>query len=385
MSDTTPTEEGDRSPSLGGHVEAVCDRFEADWKAGRRPTIDDYLGEVAESGRTALFRELLVLELSYRRRAGERPTPEEYERRFPQHVAVIETILGAAPAPRAARPRAGADHNLLFGLLALQNNFINRDTLVAAFTEWVTDKSRDLGRILLDRSLIDAETLGLVEALTRTHLKLHGDDLEKSLAALGMLDSVRVDLERVANSELQTSLTYIAGNHDHADPDATAEYVRAADASAAGMRFQILRLHKTGGLGAVYVARDEELHREVALKEIRAQHAHDPDSRSRFIQEAEITGRLEHPGIIPVYGLGSYADGRPFYAMRFIKGDNLKDAIAHFHELDVPGRVPGERALALRELLGRFVAVCNAMAYAHIRGVVHRDLKPNNILLGPYN
>ena len=150
------------------------------------------------------------------------------------------------------------------------------------------------------------------------------------------------------------------------------------------MRFRILRLHRTGGLGAVYVARDEELHREVALKEIRDRHAHDPDSRSRFLREAEITGRLEHPGIIPVYGLGTYADGRPFYAMRFIKGDNLKDAIARFHEADVPGRDPGARALALRELLRRFLDVCNAMAYAHSRGILHRDLKPNNILLGPY-
>ena len=158
----------------------------------------------------------------------------------------------------------------------------------------------------------------------------------------------------------------------------------AGTSTADGMRFRILRLHRTGGLGAVYVAHDEELHREVALKEIRDRHAHDPDSRSRFVQEAEITGRLEHPGIVPVYGLGTYADGRPFYAMRFIKGDNLKDAIAHFHEADDAGRDPGERTLALRELLGRFLDVCNAMAYAHSRGILHRDLKPNNILLGPY-
>ena len=71
---------------------------------------------------------------------------------------MIETVLGATPPPRAARPRAGADHNLLFGLLALQNNFIDRDTLVAAFAAWVTDKSRDLGRILLERGAVDAET-----------------------------------------------------------------------------------------------------------------------------------------------------------------------------------------------------------------------------------
>ena len=172
---------------------------------------------------------------------------------------------------------------------------------------------------------------------------------------------------------------------DRTDPDATAPRASTAgNSTAAGVRFRILRLHRTGGLGAVYVARDEELHREVALKEIRDQHAHDPDSRSRFVLEAEITGRLEHPGIIPVYGLGTYADGRPFYAMRFIKGDSLKDAIERFHEADVPGRDPGERALALRELLGRFLDVCNAMAYAHSRGILHRDLKPANIMLGPY-
>src|SRR5262249_2284290 len=85
-----------------------------------------------------------------------------------------------------------------------------------------------------------------------------------------------------------------------------------------------------------------------------------------------------------VYGLGQYADGRPFYAMRFIHGDNLKEAIRRFHEAESPSRDPGERRLALRQLLGRFIDVCNAVAYAHSRGVLHRDLKPGNIMLGRY-
>src|SRR5207253_755151 len=139
-----------------------------------------------------------------------------------------------------------------------------------------------------------------------------------------------------------------------------------------------------GGLGKVSVARDEELHREVALKEIKDHHADNPDSRARFLLEAEVTGGLEHPGIVPVYGLGSYADGRPFYAMRFIKGDSLKEAIERFHRAEKSGSDPGERALELRKLLGRFLDVCNAIAYAHSRAVLHRDLKPGNIMLGQY-
>src|SRR5262249_13215703 len=92
--------------------------------------------------------------------------------------------------------------------------------------------------------------------------------------------------------------------------------------TSAGVRFRILRPHAKGGLGQVYVAVDEELHREVALQEIQGKHADHPDSRARFLLEAEVTGELELPGIVPVYGLGQYDDGRPFYAMRFICGDN---------------------------------------------------------------
>ena len=116
-----------------------------------------------------------------------------------------------------------------------------------------------------------------------------------------------------------------------------------------GQRFRILRPHARGGLGAVFVALDEELHREVALKQILDHHADDPTSRTRFVLEAEITGGLEHPGIVPVYGLGSYGDGRPYYAMRFVRGDSLKDAIASFHADESTKADPGKRSLALRK------------------------------------
>jgi tetratricopeptide (TPR) repeat protein/tRNA A-37 threonylcarbamoyl transferase component Bud32 len=149
-------------------------------------------------------------------------------------------------------------------------------------------------------------------------------------------------------------------------------------------RYRPLRFHARGGLGEVFIAEDTELHREVALKEIQQRHVHDGRSRARFLMEAEITGRLEHPGVVPVYGLGSRDDGRPYYAMRFIRGDSLKDAIERFHAVKDQNLLSGERSVEFRKLLGRFIDVCNAIAYAHSRGVLHRDLKPGNVMLGEF-
>jgi serine/threonine-protein kinase len=149
-------------------------------------------------------------------------------------------------------------------------------------------------------------------------------------------------------------------------------------------RFRILRPHARGGLGEVFVAQDNELPREVALKQIQSHHAHDDMSRERFVREAEITGGLEHPGIVPVYGLGTYADGRPYYAMRLIRGETLKDAIARFHAAEGGTRELSVRSVELRRLLNHLLEACYAIEYAHSRGVVHRDIKPSNIMVGKY-
>jgi tetratricopeptide (TPR) repeat protein len=147
-------------------------------------------------------------------------------------------------------------------------------------------------------------------------------------------------------------------------------------------RYRPLRPLGKGGLGEVFVALDGELNREVALKEVQARHLGSPDTVARFLREAEVTAHLEHPGVVPVYGLGLHADGRPYYAMRLIRGESLQHGLESFHK---DGASPsGERVVAFRGLLRRFVDVCNAVAYAHARGVIHRDLKPDNVMLGPY-
>ena len=226
-----------------------------------------------------------------------------------------------------------------------------------------------------------------VEALVERHWKKHGGDADKSLASIPAGRSICEKLARLGDPDIDATLShFVSGSTEHdadADPDRTASYA-VGTATSDGQRFRVLRPHARGGLGAVFVALDVELNREVALKQILDSHADDPVSRQRFLLEAEVTGGLEHPGIVPVYGLGTYADGRPYYAMRFIRGDSLKEAIDHFHADPAVKTDPGRRSLELRKLLRRFTDVCNAIDYAHSRGVLHRDIKPSNIIVGKH-
>jgi serine/threonine protein kinase len=151
---------------------------------------------------------------------------------------------------------------------------------------------------------------------------------------------------------------------------------------AAG-RYRPLYLHAHGGLGEVFAAQDDELRRRVALKRIRARDTTDADRR-RFQLEAEITGRLDHPGVVPVYGLGQDSAGRLYYAMRFIGGESLQQAIERFHHSYPSHRDTGPSATAFNKLIRKFVVVCQTIAYAHSQEIIHRDLKPANIMLGPY-
>lgn len=158
----------------------------------------------------------------------------------------------------------------------------------------------------------------------------------------------------------------------------------AANDPSLGGRYTVLDELAKGGMGQVSIALDRELDRQVALKEIQPRYAYDRSVAARFLLEARVTGKLEHPGIVPVYGLNHYPDGRPYYAMRFITGESLQDAVKAFHLADKPERDPQERALAMRKLLKRFVDVCNTIAFAHSRGILHRDLKPANVMLGAF-
>src|SRR6516162_7914304 len=127
-------------------------------------------------------------------------------------------------------------------------------------------------------------------------------------------------------------------------------------------------------MGAILKGRDTDLGRDLAVKVLLEAHRDRPEMVHRFVEEAQIGGQLQHPGIVPVYELGAFADRRPYFAMKLVKGQTLARLLAE-------RKKPSDD---LPRFLGIFEQVAQTVAYAHARGVIHRDLKPSNIMVGSF-
>ena len=139
-------------------------------------------------------------------------------------------------------------------------------------------------------------------------------------------------------------------------------------------RLQLFGEIARGGMGAVLKGRDSDLGRDLAVKVLLESHRDKPEMVRRFVEEAQIAGQLQHPGIVPIYELGAFGDRRPYFAMKLVKGHTLAEILSNRKQ-------PAD---GLPRFLSIFESICQTMAYAHARGVIHRDLKPSNVMVGSF-
>lgn len=323
-----------------------------------------------------------------------------------------------------------ADRDSLFAAHALRLGLISSEPLLQAWSNW-QGSQLPIGQFLVEQGLLRPDDHARIDHHLDALIAQHSGNPESIWTQLGdapirsvleslsqsrLAQTVEVPIPRSPSSspscsndpdrasdrpigEMTTAHDSGASNGsrstgfeltiDSRTPSGpnTASFYEAIDPIVASgehlsLRYTRTRLHAQGGVGQIWLARDTMLGREVALKELKPEQIDNPLIRDRFVDEARITGQLEHPGIVPIYELARHTvDQRPYYTMKFVRGRTLSRAIREYHERRSTG-IPVE--LEFRSLLDAFVDVCNAVAYAHARGIVHRDLKGQNVMLGDF-
>lgn len=286
---------------------------------------------------------------------------------------------------------------MLAALLAVKRGFVSPEQameLLAAADAAEADQAADAAADTEHESAPGANASAMQTILDASPDRQFESDLDRAmqdpgqaLAELGVPSTVREGLLHEPPRELlhQTLLSVAAGAPlPQPEPQLNLPPSK---------RYDIRSEHARGGMGRILIAIDNSIGREVALKELLPVNSggtgkpftpasNSRDATERFLREAKVTGKLEHPNIVPVYEIGRGDDGRLFYTMKFVRGHSFAVALR---------KVAGDRTTSAEEklaarlkLLEAFQGVCDAMAYAHSRGVIHRDLKPANIMLGDF-
>ena len=274
------------------------------------------------------------------------------------------------------------DRNLLFSVFAVQLKGVSPAFVMEAAAAWSTDPSISVGTRLVEKGLITEQDRALLERLVNEAIQAHGGNVAATLDSLGGEEQLRATLTSTIDSSRldamdtapMTSYTFFTGRG-----------TEVAGVAETPGRYTQISQHAKGGMGRVLLVHDEFLGRNIALKELLPVSPESGGSDrpspmrqtasmvARFLQEARVTGQLEHPSIVPVYELGRRADGTLYYTMKLVKGKTLLQALRDCKTL--------QERLAL---LPGFMDLCQAIAYAHNRGVIHRDIKPANVMLGQF-
>ncbi len=292
-----------------------------------------------------------------------------------------------------------AERHLLFAVLAFESELIDFEQLTSVCRAWAADKSKLLADLLVERGWLTEKRREFLEELVEYKLAKHQNDSRTALNSIvrgHVCDAIKqiedADIQQALSSwpavgpvlvEVVSQTRAEEPREPRADETQTQELrvpIPPTESQRLQSRYSFISEVGKGGLGRVWLAKDNVMAREVAVKEIKpGKSAATQEAVRRLIKEAQITGQLQHPNIVPVYEVNHSV--QPFYTMKLVKGKTLSQAIKEHHEQHLTGK---DARLSLLRLLNVFVSVCEAMAYAHSRGVIHRDLKPLNVVLGDY-
>lgn len=298
---------------------------------------------------------------------------------------LAQTMVHAAPIPQVTKDSDSArgtkqSRDLAFAVAILKTGSANMRSLAIATKSWTTFGNSSLAEHLLSSNVISGSQQATAQRRAQQALSSLSMDGANKGSGNGAVDLMS---QSVRQRHWLTRL----------DPDGkVAKLLGIADTSMLSndeiedrqvdSRYTLLRKLGQGGLGIVWLARDQNLQRYVAVKEISRDVASDDPALDHFRREAEITGRLEHPGIVPIYQYGEdEATGKSFYVMRFLGKKTLQDAIAEYHERRASGNAD---PMLLHRLLSALISVCHSIGHAHSRKVIHRDLKPENVALDEF-
>ena len=287
-----------------------------------------------------------------------------------------------------------AEQNLIFAGLGLQLGMLSKEQVIRAFTEWLFDKSKPLPQILLDQKAMAEDRIKILKLAVEAHIQKEGNT-KKALATLHMVKDLEGDLEHLGDQDLYATLDDAVTQRKQLRLNEQFTKLNLLDVSKKNTsflignhndtikeRFKRLNFFDAGNLGELFFAKDTELNRTVVVKYIKPDRANEVLTQALFHLEGEVTGVLEHPSIVPVYGLGKDSKGRLFYAMRYIQGRKLSKVISEYHAISKTEY--GKKQESFFDLLQYFQAACLAIEYAHMKGVLHCDIKPDNIMIGDY-